>query len=121
MADKDNDDDKDYKLENEILIDEVPEINSIPNKKISKKKIIILIISIILILAIIGIITYFLVKKKQEDSQIPISEDNYFDPNEKIKIYTINKTDIKLGIISDFQLNAAYPDYDRNLKILLIK
>ena len=34
MADKDNDDDKDYKLENEILIDEVPEINSIPNKKI---------------------------------------------------------------------------------------
>ena len=121
MADKDNDDDKDYKLENEILIDEVPEINSIPNKKISKKKIIILIISIILILAIIGIITYFLVKKKQEDSQIPISEDNYFDPNEKIKIYTINKTDIKLGIISDFQLNDLYPDYDRNLKNTLNK
>ena len=121
MADKDNDDDKDYKLDNEILIDEVPEINSIPNKKISKKKIIILIISIILILAIIGIITYFLVKKKQEDSQIPISEDNYFDPNEKIKIYTINKTDIKLGIISDFQLNDLYPDYDRNLKNTLNK
>ena len=34
MADKDNDDDKDYKLDNEILIDEVPEINNKQNKNI---------------------------------------------------------------------------------------
>ena len=117
MTDIDNDD-NDNKLDNEALIGEVPDINPIPTKKKLKKKIIIIIIiSIILVLAIISTLVYFFIIV----SQIPISEEYYFDPNEEIKNYTINKNDIKLGIISDFQLDNSNENYERNLKNTLKK
>ena len=116
MTDKDNDDkDKEYKLDDDVLIDEIPDMKPIQNKNNSKKKIIIaIIISSILVLIIIGILIYFLLKNKTED-QIPISEEYYYDPNEKIINYTINKNFIKLGIISDFQLDNSNKNYERNL------
>ena len=49
-------------------------------------------------------------------SSIPIDEKYYFDPNEQIMNYTINKEIIKLGIISDFQLDNWHKNYERNLK-----
>ena len=117
MTDIDNDD-NDNKLDNEALIGEVPDINPIQTKKKLKKKIIIIIIiSIILVLAIISTLVYFFIIV----SQIPISEEYYFDPNEEIKNYTINKNDIKLGIISDFQLDNSNENYERNLKNTLKK
>ena len=117
MTDIDNDD-NDNKLDNEALIGEVPDINPIPTKKKLKKKIIIIIIiSIILVLAIISTLVYFFIIV----SQIPISEEYYFDPKEEIKNYTINKNDIKLGIISDFQLDNSNENYERNLKNTLKK
>ena len=119
MTDIDNDNNDDNnKLDNEALIDEVPDINQISTKKKLKKKIIIIIIiSIILVLAIISTLVYFFIIV----SQIPISEEYYFDPNEEIKNYTINKNDIKLGIISDFQLDNSNENYERNLKNTLKK
>ena len=117
MTEIDNED-NDNKLDNEALIGEVPDINPIPTKKKLKKKIIIIIIiSIILVLAIISTLVYFFIIV----SQIPISEEYYFDPNEEIKNYTIDKNDIKLGIISDFQLDNSNENYERNLKNTLKK
>ena len=49
-------------------------------------------------------------------SSIPIDEKYYYDPNEQMMNYTINKDFIKLGIISDFQLDNSYKNYERNLK-----
>ena len=127
----DNDHDHDHNLDDDVLINEVPDIKD-ESKKIEPKKkilIIIIIISSVLILIAIGITLFFLLKDKNKENnkeeddpnQIPISEENYFDQNEVIKNYTINSNAIKLGIISDFQLNKKYPNYDRNLKNTLKK
>ena len=50
---------------------------------------------------------------------IPIDEIFYYDQNEKIMNYTINKEFIKIGIISDFQLEDFPSDYERNINITL--
>ena len=54
-------------------------------------------------------------------SSIPIDEKYYYDANEQIMNYTINKDIIKLGIISDFQLDNSHKNYERNLKKTLEK
>lgn len=63
-------------------------------------------------------------KEEEEDDdpkKIPIAEKYYFDPNEEIKSYTINDENIKLGIISDFQLDLRNEDYKRNVRETLNK
>ena len=120
----------------EILIGSISENESMQIKpEFSKKKIIIIIVIISTILLIIGslLLLYFLVIKKEKESneskdkeeedpyKIPISEEYYYDSNEVIKNYTINNDFIKLGIISDFQLNTTSEYYIRNIRKTLEK
>ena len=123
-------------IKEEILIGSISGNESLQVKpKFDKKKIIIIIIIISIILLLIGILVllYFLVikskdkkeekedKDKEDPYKIPISEEYYFDQNEAIKNYTINSDFIKLGIISDFQLNTSNTYYVRNIRKTLEK
>ena len=138
-------DDNNYEKE-EILIENKPNENLLPNsldtnkifqqkEKFTQKKIIIILITIMIILFATGIALSYLAvdlfnnnKSNKEDddddndpNKIPIPEKYYFDPNEVIQNYNFDKKDIKLGIISDFQLNSTNLDYQRNLEITLKK
>ena len=111
-----NDEDNANKERNTVLIEEVPEIDD-EGKRRKKKKIIIAISISLVVLIAIGLTLFFLFKP----APIPIDEKFYYDPNEKITIYTINKEFLKLGIISDFQLYESNEKYKRNLKNTLEK
>ena len=105
--------------QNIILIEDVgTDFANIENKKARKKKIIIIVVVVSLVVALaLALTLYFLFKP----APIPIDEKYYYDPNEKIMNYTIDKEIIKLGIISDFQLDNSHRDYERNLKKTLEK
>ena len=111
-----NGEDNANKERNTVLIEEVPEIDD-EGKRRKKKKIIIAISISLVVLIAIGLTLFFLFKP----APIPIDEKFYYDPNEKITIYTINKEFLKLGIISDFQLYESNEKYKRNLKNTLEK
>ena len=102
-----------------ILIQDVaPDLVHNEQKKNKKKKIIIIVIVVSVVVAVaLALTLYFLLRP----AQIPIDEKYYYDPNEQIMNYTINKDFIKLGIISDFQLNEENKNYERNLKKTLEK
>jgi flagellar basal body-associated protein FliL len=89
--------------QNTILIqDGASDLISNEQKKNKKKKIIIIVVVVSAVVAIaLALTLYFLLRP----APIPIDEKYYYDPNEQIKNYIVNKTIIKLGIISDFQLN----------------
>ena len=102
-----------------LLLNEVPDLLNDAQKKMKKKKIIIIVIvvSVVVVAVTLALTLYFLLRP----APIPIDEKYYYDANEKIINYNINKEIIKLGIISDFQLDNSHKDYERNLKKTLEK
>ena len=112
-------DDEARDSQNTILIqDGASDLISNEQKKNKKKKIIIIVVVVSAVVAIaLALTLYFLLRP----APIPIDEKYYYDPNEQIKNYIVNKTIIKLGIISDFQLNDKKNNYERNLKKTLEK
>ena len=105
--------------QNTILIqDGASDLISNEQKKNKRKKIIIIVVVVSTVVAIALVLTLFFLLRP---APIPIDEKYYYDPNEQIMNYTINKDIIKLGIISDFQLNDKKNNYERNLKKTLEK
>ena len=71
-----------------LIQDGAPDLVNNEQKKNKKKKIIIIVIVVSVVVAVaLALTLYFLLRP----AQIPIDEKYYYDPNEQIMNYTINK------------------------------